>query len=185
MHVNRKYLLAFLLLSTTVVAFGQSAMVPSLSSLPVPQGTPGYESTGIPLKFRDSVSPLTIGEMSDMEAKKAEVDFLAKHGYSNVPAAKPQSTARVAAVAARPILTLLPMSVWGKAPQLIAEVRVNGILMRLRGGETLIKGSVVVTSIVPAGIQIALTTSSKVKNKSVTKTTNQLVVVGENSEVAL
>lgn len=84
------------------------------------------------LKFRDPSKALTLGEISDMQAQKANADILRKFGYTDVEPIRPKP---IATTLAKPSLVIKTLAVWGKPDSLRAELLVNGVLYRVTGRE--------------------------------------------------
>jgi hypothetical protein len=156
----------------------------------LPQPSPIVPATGMgmltvsptPLKYRDSSKPLTIGEMSDMAAQKAQMEFLQRQGYSSDEPPKP-----VAAPKERPSLSIQALALWGGTTSQ-AEVLINGRLMRVKGGETLAPG-VSIESVTSSGITLTIVENSKVKThrKAITQkeTTFRTIKAGQGAEILL
>lgn len=104
------------------------------------------------LKFRDPSKAMTIGEISELQAKKVNSELYRKFGYSDVEPIKVKPKVE-APVKLRPIVSVITLAVWGKPDALQAEAMVNGVLKKLKGGETLAPG-VVLTKITPSGLQL-------------------------------
>lgn len=185
--------------------------LPGVSAVPVlpsaesaqkmPQPLP-YTAPAVPLRFRDSATPLTIGEMSDMAAKKSATEFLAKHGYTDVPTPKPTaaptitdllSKAKVATTDAQksaPIMvqpdpTIKLLSVWGGQQSMTAEVLVDDEIIQLHEGMRFFRGTATVSSISKNGLLFTISTTKKVNGRKslVSKTKN--INVGESAGLKL
>jgi hypothetical protein len=166
--MSNKLFATVLIFSAAQLAFAQPAslqqqptVLPQLQPASVlSQSLPGAGVMSVSpnaLKYRDSSKPLTVGEMSDMAALKAQTDFLQRQGYSTQ---EPPKT--VNAPVERPSLRIQSLAHWGSSANQ-AEIMVNGRLMRVRGGEVL-GGGVSVDSVTPQGVTLSID-ASKGRNK--------------------
>lgn len=187
--MSSKPSLGFLLACTCSIACAQSPQTPAnVLPQPSPIVPAANMSAGVmavsptPLKFRDSSKPLTIGEMSDLAAQKAQTEFLQRQGFSSEAPPKPVTTLKE-----KPTLNVQALALWGGSTNQ-AEILINGRLMRVRGGESLAPG-VSVDSVSSKGITLSIFETAKVKsrNRSTTQkeTTFKTIKVGQGAEILL
>jgi type IV pilus biogenesis protein PilP len=164
--------------------------------LPAPPSAPAQTVNGQePLRYRSPDTPLTIGEISDMQAKKSNEEILKKMGFTSVEPPKPVKEAPV--VKEKPKLTVRTLAVWGKPQAAQAEVLVNGSLVKVSGGEALGPG-ITVKSVSPKAVVLSITKTieSKEKRKGkgkgkapkaepVIETTQRIAPVGSQVEIEL
>ena len=166
MHGNFKIvLLLSLLLNMT------STMAQPMSVVPSPAA--GASAPGLPsqLTYKNFALPLTIGEMSSLQAKKLDEDFLRKLGYTSTPVAiaapPPKLTAsqRKAATDAtsKPRDVIVAVGIYGQADKPSADLVVNGLMISVKAGSSLPKG-LAVQAITSKSIEILV--PSKVKGGS-------------------
>lgn len=171
-----------------VPAVSSSAPVPQIISLQAPV-TVSPESFATPLKFRDRNKPLTLGEISDLQAQKANADLMRKFGFTDIEPIRPKP---VVTTLARPVLAVSTLSVFGKPDGLQAEILVNGIFKRVVGQETIGPG-VIVARVHDKGIDLSVqhaveSTQKKRKGHSALPTTQtevKRVSVGQKVELTL
>jgi hypothetical protein len=187
--MSSKPLLGLLLACSGSLA-GAQAPQPAPNALPQPAPIVPAANMGVgmltvsptPLKFRDSSKPLTIGEMSDMAAHKAQTEFLQRQGFSSEEPPKP-----VAAPKQKPTLSVQALALWGGSTNQ-AEILINGRLMRVKGGETLAPG-VSVDSVTPAGVTLAIAEATNVKSRrkptTQKETTLRTIKAGQSAEISL
>lgn len=141
------------------------------------------------LKFRDPSKPLTIGEISDLQAQKANADLMRRFGYTDVEPLKPQP---VVATLAKPVLAVRTLAVFGKPESLTAEILVNGQFKRVAGRDAIAPG-VKVARIQSRGIELDVERAVDSKGKRrkgkpappLLETTQQHVPVGASVEISL
>ena len=164
---NNALLIVFSLMPLAVLAQAPlplpSPMMPT-PSMPAPMGMPGMPgvSTEAPLKYRNSSGPLTIGEMSALQAKKLETDFLRKLGFTNTapiaaPSMKVQPSAKQAAVpaAAPPKTAILALGIYGPDRALMTDLSIKGVVRSVRAGEQL-PGGVTVVAVTPKTVELSV-----------------------------
>jgi hypothetical protein len=166
--------------------------------LPISAPQPGVAMHSDTLTFRDPSKPITIGEISELQAKKANAELYKKFGFTGSEPVKIKPKVEVVAKPV-PTISITTLSVWGKPDALQAEAMVDGVLRKLKGGETLAPG-VVVTKIVSSGLQLdvpvpAVAASDKNSPKRLDKSPkvaseparskSQLAYVGRALEVRL
>ncbi len=98
-------------------------------------GAPGASFNAVPsatLKYRDPSQPLTVGEMSKLQAKKLEDDFLLKLGYTSVV---PARAATQREVVAKPSTQVVALGIYGPSNDLQADVSINGQVVQVKGGQ--------------------------------------------------
>lgn len=166
-----------------------TGLPPGLSAAPVPaDGAMAYAPQ---LKFRNPSKPLTLGEISDLQAQKANAELMKRFGFTDVEPIRPKPPA---AALAKPVLAIKTLSVWGKPEGLSAEILVNGQLKRVAGREALAPG-VTVARVQSRGVELEVVrpVASKSQNKPrkgdaqqpKTETTKQPVPVGASVEITL
>jgi hypothetical protein len=179
-----------------VAALAQTAGTPA--SVPVPfvplpdgkagaagaPGQAGFQADGTPRKYRNPTSPLTIGEMSDMQAKKVKADFLSKYGYTTIEPPTPAPVAKPT-----PKATIRAVAVVGSPKGFFAEIFYDGSFRRVSEG-TKLSARLTVRKIDSTGVQIELRTpgvKSRKKPKEVVEDvlTTKKVTLGQNVEVLL
>ena len=166
-----------------------SGLPPGLSAAPVPSD--GAVAYAPQLKFRNPSKPLTLGEISDLQAQKANAELMKRFGYTDVEPIRPKPPA---AALEKPVLAIKTLSVWGKPEGLSAEILVNGQFKRVAGREALAPG-VTVARVQSRGVELEVVrpVASKLQNKPrkgsaaqpQTETTQQRVPVGASVEIAL
>lgn len=157
----------FLRLVPLVMVAASGAVLAQNGPMPIPSAAPvatqmAKPEADKPLKFRDPSTPLSIGEMSALQAEKLESDFYKKLGYTvTAPIAGP-SAAEVnrQKVASKPLGNVSALAIYGPASALAADIIVNGQLVSVRGGETF-AGGVTVTGVQPGGVQITIPSRKK------------------------
>jgi type IV pilus biogenesis protein PilP len=162
--------------------------------LPAPPSAPAQTVNGQePLRYRSPDTPLTIGEISDMQAKKSNEEILKKMGFTSVEPPKPVKEAPV--VKEKPKLTVRTLAVWGKPQAAQAEVLVNGSLVKVSGGEALGPG-ITVKSVSPKAVVLSISKTIEPKGKRkgkgkapkaepVIETTQRIAPVGSQVEIEL
>jgi hypothetical protein len=171
-----------------VPAVSASAPVPQIISLQAPV-TVSPELFAPPLKFRDRNKPLTLGEISDLQAQKANADLMRKFGFTDIEPIRPKP---VVTTLARPVLTVSALSVFGKPGGLQAEILVNGVFKRVVGQETIGPG-VMVAQVHDKGIDLSVqhVVESRQKKRTghsavpTTQTEIRRVSVGQKVELTL
>lgn len=174
----------------------------------IPTGAPvaptAVQASGGPygpyLKYRNSSTPLTIGEMSDMQQVKAQAEFLRGHGFTTDAQPKPVATAPIvvaqniaqkkSAEKAASSITVYTLAVWGKPSGLQAEAMVDGMLRTIKGGEDLGSG-VIVQSVNSRGLTLAVKSKATKATKAARHAPAQPMVkvvaapVGQTTRVSL
>jgi hypothetical protein len=111
--------------------------VGGLSTLPqsptiYPTGTPSLADAstgGAPtLRYRDPSKTLTLGEISDIQAQKANSEILRKFGFTDIEPIRPKP---VAITLVKPMTSIKALAIWGRQDSLQAEILVNGVLHRV------------------------------------------------------
>lgn len=110
------------------------------------------------LTYRDPSTVLSIGEISEIQAKKANAELYKKYGFTDVVIKKAPDPVALAADAPkpRPKLAVVTMAVWGKPGALQAEAVFNGVMKTVHGGETVAPG-VVVAAVTNRGLELQVT----------------------------
>jgi hypothetical protein len=156
MHVNKSLRLAMAFaFSCCAVGLALSQSVPAFSSQPLqPQIVPALTPAPA-LKYRDPTKLITIGEISDLQAAKAQAEFASKFGYTGQKAAteKPSSALKIIPPTVR--LNVLVLAAWSKSNKAQAEAIVDGRFATLTGGETLAPG-VKVEQVLPAMLVLSV-----------------------------
>lgn len=134
----------------------QPQIIPAISTMPSITPAPA-------LKYRDPATPITIGEVSDLQAAKAQVEYASKFGYTDQKVEKPSGS--VSAPAPRPRLIVSVLATWSKANKAQAEVIVDGRFTTLAGGETLASG-VKVEQVLPTMLVLSVTAPAHKNTKS-------------------
>jgi hypothetical protein len=172
----------------------------------IPTGAPvapTVQASGGPwgpyLKYRNSSTPLTIGEMSDMQQVKAQAEFLRGHGFTTDVQPKPVATAptvaqntapKKSAEKAAPSITVYTLAVWGKPSGLQAEAMVDGMLRNIKGGDELASG-VIVQSVNSRGLTLTVKSKASKATKAARHAPAQPMVkvvaapVGQTTRVSL
>lgn len=155
------------------LAFSQVPM-PLPISAPQPGMQMRADAAAAGLTFRDPAKPITIGEISELQAKKANADLYKRFGFtgSEPVKIKPKIEAPVKVV---PTLSITTLAVWGKSDALQAEAMVDGILKKFKGGESVAPG-VTVIKVTPSGLQLEVSTPSSKVASSTKKNAKGLVV---------
>lgn len=143
--MRSKLLFSTLIMSSLMgtVAQAQTSPVPVPTSIPAsPAGGVTAESQ---LQYRDPSTPLTIGEMSSLQGKKLDDDFLRKLGFTTkqpvvLPSAKASSREPDSAARQRPKTSIKLLSTFGPTAELSAELMVNGTMRTVRPGDGLVGG---------------------------------------------
>lgn len=195
-------LIAGLLLGGTHASWAQTPQivvppVGALSTLPQPpviysNGTPSQAEPNAAfapaLKYRDPTKALTLGEISDMQAQKANADILRKFGYTEIEPIRPKP---VAVTQVKPVTSIKALAIWGKRDNLRAEILVNGVLHRVMGPE-MVAPNLRVTRVRASGVDLEydrLLAPSKAKlgkgSTPIKETVSQRVSVGQSLEVPL
>lgn len=148
MPVNKTHKAIAIALSLCSGSWAWAQMVPApagqLPPGPMPAAQAGQPQplpalTPAPaLKYRDPSNPITIGEVSDLQAAKAQAEYASKFGYTDQKPAKPTQSGN--APAPRPLLIVSVLATWSKSNKAQAEAVVNGRFTTLTGGETLATG---------------------------------------------
>lgn len=98
-------------------------------------GAPALQSNGPVLKYRDPAQPLTIGEMSDIQATEETEKFLKKHGFTASKPEEPKSSATGAVgqadVPEPPPNQVKLLAIFGQPSQLTAEVAINQVIYQV------------------------------------------------------
>lgn len=102
------------------------------------------------LVFKNFDLPLTIGEMSALQAKKLDEDFLRKLGYTSTPVIVEAPTPKVslsqrraaseAVAMAKPRDVISTVSIYGSAGKLSADIAFNGAIFSVKNGTNLPAG---------------------------------------------
>ena len=177
----------WLCLSASHMAFAQA------TPGPLPQGQQGgtvaLQPTGPSLVYREPGLPLTIGEVSDMQAAKARAEFLSKFGYTeqkpSYPAAQPARTK--AQAQPKPRLSVTALAVWGTGTGIQAEAMVNGQVTTVKGGEMLAPG-VKVEQVLPHALVLSVESPASKNSKGhmqAAETRRQTLSIGKASEIDL
>lgn len=173
--------------------------VGALSTLPqspaiYPSGAPS--SNDVPtafapnLKYRDPGKPLTLGEIADLQAQKANSDILRKYGFTDIEPIRPKP---VVVTQAKPVMSIKALAIWGKQDNLRAEILVNGVLHRVMGHE-MVAPNLRVMRVRASGVDLEYDrpfTPPKVKQHKGSKpapskeTVTQRVSVGQSLEIPL
>lgn len=162
------------------VQAGQPQLLPALTPALTPALVPAPA-----LKYRDPSNPITIGEVSDWQAAKAQAEYASKFGYTDQKPAKPSSS--VNAPAPRPRLIVSVLATWSKANKAQAEAIVDGRFTTLTGGETLATG-VRVEQVLPTMLvlSVAPPPSKNVKGQpQATQSKRYSLRAGSQSEIEL
>lgn len=170
--MRNKIFLAALLAVSTLCPIAQA-------QVPLP---PGVQATLTPvLKYRDPAVPLSIGEMSEMQAKKSEEDFLGKFGYTTILAAPVPTGANAGSQMhkSKPMMTLMAISIYGPSGSPSADIAINGVVSSVKGGEQF-RGGVGIDSVTQHTVN--LTVSSKNKGGTAKK---YAIAVGDVFEMPL
>lgn len=150
------------------------------------------------LIYREASKPITIGEMSEMQAAAMRTAFLERMGYTKTPPPPPPPKVK----AEKPIVlwTFKPTAIWGPIDMLSAEALVDGQLTLIRAGQSLLRSentNIVVKAISPNSLVLSVTSqttqatqASKKSKKSTTGTTvsterHHAIRVGQQLEQAL
>lgn len=137
-----------------------AALVPASAqqfqpSTPMVVGAPQKASVEPNLKYRDPSKPLTIGEMSDLQAADEVEKFMKRHGFTTRKPDAPKSTATTAAQKpVAPPNQLRLLAVFGTASQLKAEVAVNGVVRAVE--RPMQVGAINVAGIAPGAVQVLI-----------------------------
>lgn len=164
--------------------------------VPAPTGQMPAAQAGLPqilpalvpapaLKYRDPSNPITIGEVSDLQAAKAQAEYASKFGYTDQ---KPEKTSpSFNAPLPRPRLIVSVLATWSKANKAQAEAIVDGRFTTLTGGETLATG-VKVEQVLPTMLVLSVTapTSKNAKSHAPVKESKRYSLrAGSQSEIEL
>jgi hypothetical protein len=184
-------LLVLTLLSADAMAQGAPALPPlpaagpiiNQTGQPTAQPLPGGQanlpqvgtSFGKELTYRDPSAPISINEVSELQAKKANADLYKKFGLSDVSPIKvtkeqqeKTDQAKSGKTLAAPIvrkLKIVTLSIWGRPNALQAEAVVDGALKKIRTGDTIVQG-VIAKTISSSGIELEITELPKRKKRS-------------------
>jgi hypothetical protein len=160
--------------------------------VPAPTGQMPAAQAGLPqilpapaLKYRDPSNPITIGEVSDLQAAKAQAEYASKFGYTDQ---KPEKTgASFNEPLPRPRLIVSVLATWSKANKAQAEAIVDGRFTTLTGGEILATG-VKVEQVLPTMLVLSVTapTSKNAKGQVQVKESKRYSLrAGSQSEIEL
>jgi type IV pilus biogenesis protein PilP len=135
--------------------------------------------------------PLTIGEISDMQAAKARAELLSKFGYTEhkPEVVKPVSNTQVAKTASpeKRRLQITALAVWGKGNAFQAETMVNGRVTTVKGGEFLapgVKVEQVLAHTVVLSVQSPMTKDARGRLQPA-EVRQQSLSIGKPSEIEL
>lgn len=141
---NSAWIFAAALFAAAPAMAQQSAGgVPPLPGGDPALGAPGASFNAAPsatLKYRDPSQALTVGEMSKLQAKKLEDDFLLKLGYTSIV---PARAATQREIVAKPSTQVVTLGIYGPSNDLQADVSINGQVFQVRGGQR-VSGAVTV-----------------------------------------
>jgi hypothetical protein len=155
----------------------QPQIIPAISTMPAITPAPA-------LKYRDPANPITIGEVSDLQATKAQAEYASKFGYTDQKMEKP-SLAN--SPAPRPRLIVSVLATWSKANKAQAEAIVDGRFTTLTGGETLASG-VKVEQVLPTMLVLSVTATApkNANSKTQPKESKRFSLhAGSHSEIEL
>jgi hypothetical protein len=169
--------------SSAAPAAAPAVALPALPPVGTPvnvagQPLPGAKAPGSPaslgkeLVYRDPAMPLSIEDVSELQAKKANSEMYKKFGLTDVPPPKPVVVAPVPVVAPGtpvgadgkplpvpvvvPKLNVVTLGVWSRSGDWRAEALVDGGFRALRVGDLVSQGAVV-KSISRQGIEVEVT----------------------------
>lgn len=167
---------------SAAAAFSQTA-----PTVPVPAGAPVAAAGTVVLKYRDPLLPLSIGEMSDLQARKLDDDFLKKLGYTTeVPVAA--SAGKVGAATAgampKPMATVAALGIYGLVIAPRADVAINGAVYSVKGGESF-PGGIVISSVTQSAVEVTVKVQSKKKGRASAKVATHTISVGDMLEFPL
>lgn len=121
------------LLNTTLLACAWIASAAFAQTQQI--GAPTSLSNEPVLKYRDPAQPLTIGEMSDIQAAEETEKFLKKHGFTGAKPEDPNPSANGAAgqadVPEPPPNQVKLLAIFGQPSQLTAEVAINQVVYQV------------------------------------------------------
>ena len=187
MRVN-KNLSAAIACAFGLCAFGMalSQPIPALSNQsPLPQVFPSITPAPA-LTYRDPTKLITIGEISDLQAAKAQAEFASKFGFTGQKAAieKPAGTVKTLPPPVR--LNVLVLAAWSKSNKAQAEAIVDGRFATLTGGETLAPG-VKVEQVTPAMLvlSVEIPASKSTKGRKPSEFKRYSLRVGAQTEIVL
>lgn len=160
--------------------------------VPAPSGQMPPAQAGLPqilpapaLKYRDPSSPITIGEVSDLQAAKAQAEYASKFGYTDQKPEKKGPSFNEPLP--RPRLIVSVLATWSKANKAQAEAIVDGRFTTLTGGEILATG-VKVEQVLPTMLvlSVATPTSKNAKGQVQVKESKRFSLrAGSQSEIEL
>lgn len=179
--MQNKPFLAVLITGLTLcatAAFGQRTQ-------PVAQTTtvqvPG-EAIAV-LKYRNPAEPLSIGEMSLIQAKKLDEDFLKKMGYTSEATAPTVSTptngTEFGQPQPKPMATVTALGIYGPSMALRADISINGEVRSVKGGESF-PGGISIVSVSQRAVQVMVQGRKKGRATAI-----HSVAVGEALEFPL
>lgn len=158
----------------------------SLAPMIVPAATPAITPAPT-LRYRDSSKLLTIGEISDLQASKANAEYISKFGYTEQRPTPPKPAESAKSVAPKVRLSVSVLAGWSRANKAQVEALVDGRFTTLLGGEILAPG-VVVEEVRPTHLVLSVkspTAQTAKRNKQPTELRRYSVRVGAQSEIEL
>jgi hypothetical protein len=154
---------------------------------------PGSGEPPKALIYREPSKPITIGEMSEMQAAAMRTAFLERMGYTKTPPPPPPPR-KVKAEKPVVLWTFRPTAIWGPNDLLSAEALVDGQLTLIRAGQSLFRSedtNIIVKAISPNSLVLSVTSQTSKKGTKGTKDTtvsterHHAIRVGQQLEQAL